>query len=79
LREWNCPVCRAAPAGVEAFGCACACFSDVLHCGGRAGRKVYCTCGGFGKPIFRRVPTLSVRDHASAHAPVNAQGAWPYC
>jgi hypothetical protein len=71
LREWNCPVCRLAPAGVEAFGCACACFSDVLHCGGRSNGSVHCACGGFGEPNFRRVPSLSVRGHASARPPVN--------
>jgi len=69
LREWNCPVCRLAPAGVEAFGCACACFSDVLHCGGRAGGNVYCACGAFGEPNFRRVPSLSVRGHALPSPP----------
>jgi hypothetical protein len=71
LREWNCPVCRRAQAGTEAFGCVCACFSDVLHCGGRAGGNVHCACGAFGEPDFRRVPSLSVRGHASARAPVN--------
>jgi hypothetical protein len=71
LREWNCPVCRAAPAGVEAFGCACACFSDVLHCGGRSSGNVYCACGGFGAPQFERVPSLAVRGHASPRTPVN--------
>jgi hypothetical protein len=69
LREWNCPICRAAPAGVEAFGCDCACFSDVLHCGGRRGSGVYCACGAFSEPNFRLVPSLAVRGHASAHTP----------
>jgi len=72
LREWNCPVCRAAPAGVEAFGCACACFSDVLHCGGRSSANVHCACGGFGAPQFERVPSLAVRGHASPRTPVNS-------
>jgi hypothetical protein len=70
LREWNCPVCRAAPAGMEAFGCSCACFSDVLHCGGRASENVYCACGGFGAPQFERVASLAVRGHASPRTPV---------
>jgi hypothetical protein len=70
LREWNCPVCRVAHAGVEAFGCACACFSDVLHCGGRVdGGNVYCACGEYGQPEFRSVSSLPVRGHASANAP----------
>jgi hypothetical protein len=69
LREWNCPVCRGAPAGVEAFGCDCACFSDVLHCGGRVGRNVHCACGGFIEARFRRVPSLAVRGHASPRTP----------
>jgi hypothetical protein len=69
LREWNCPVCRLAPAGAEAFGCACACFSDVLHCGGRADGNVYCACGAFGEANFRRVPSLAVRGHATARTP----------
>ena len=77
LREWNCPVCRAAPAGVEAFSCDCACFSDVLHCGGRRGSGVYCACGAFGEPNFRVVPSLSVRGHASAHTPVKRLLAEP--
>jgi hypothetical protein len=71
LRKWNCPVCRAAPAGVEAFGCACACFSDVLHCGGRSSGNVYCACGNFGQPQFERVPSLPVRGHASPRTPAN--------
>jgi hypothetical protein len=71
LRDWNCPVCGLAPAGAEAFGCACACFSDVLHCGGRSGGNVHCACGAFGEPDFRRVPSLSVRGHASARGPAN--------
>jgi hypothetical protein len=71
LREWNCPVCRAAPAGLEAFGCSCACFSDVLHCGGRASENVYCACGGFGERQFEWVPTLPVRGHASPRTPLN--------
>jgi hypothetical protein len=74
LRTWDCPACRLAPAGVEAFGCACACFSDVLHCGGRAGGNVYCACGAFGEPNFRRVPTLSVRGHVSASPPAAPLG-----
>ena len=69
VREWNCPVCRAAPAGIEAFCCDCACFSDVLHCGGYAGHMVYCACGDLGEANFRLVPSLSVRGHATARVP----------
>jgi hypothetical protein len=74
-REWNCPICRQVPGGVEIWGCSCASYSRVLHCGGRRGRKVYCACGEVREADFYEVPSLSVTGQSMAAPAVRAPAA----
>jgi hypothetical protein len=64
VREWNCPICRVAPGGVEAFCCECPCYADVLHCGARRGSKmIHCACGDFREANFVAAPAPPVLGH----------------
>jgi hypothetical protein len=74
-REWNCPICRQAPGGLEIWACDCRSSSNVLHCGGRCGRRIFCACGQLRDPNFVEVPSLSVTGQTTAAPPARAPAA----
>ncbi|WP_158920924.1 hypothetical protein [Acidisphaera sp. S103] len=78
VRDWNCPICGVAPGARDAWGCGsfdCPGMRNVLHCGGRLGRRVHCACGRFVERTMTS-DTLTV----SVERPCRAEGRrYPGC